>query len=538
MPSPQVTFLLRFYCGYKVDMNHHRTPDTSLFQSREWATRWAARVILLGAIVIVVSTLYPFKFTALNHSLLQELFRGLRQRSSPLDFFANIVLFAPVGFGFACALAKRRASVVTKLLTIMLICGALSLTIEILQIFLPSRKSSFSDIISNAVGGGVGFLGFQFAGVKLHQWGQTVGQVLHRLLAKVSLPQLVWAIALYILFASFSVNYWQASSLKGWRSDFLLSIGNTDAFYSKRLQKPDLPPWTGTIADVMVSDRALSKPQVAAFFAEPQSFIQNNSAILAAYPLRGQDGTQDLTGQSPDLTWRGSRPTTPTTTANGTVLSANQWLQTPEPVTLLNSRIRNSAEFTLSGLVTLPAIAERSPQFHPVIAIAGPYGNNLSLSLFQSGLHLMLTVARTPRNQRIYRETISNVLLDTQPHRFVVSYSSFVLRVYIDGAEQLYVADVTPNRYQIMFYLLLLVPLALLILLATNRLTHRLPLYLVLIGGGTLLPALMLEGFLANGGDRKIRLANLLLGVLIMGGTMVAFKGNPLRHFRWFTGAR
>jgi len=150
----------------------------------------------------------------------------------------------------------------------------------------------------------------------------------------------------------------------------------------------------------------------------------------------------------------------------------------------------------------------------------------------------LLDAARSSETKRIPQQTIPNIFTDTQPHRLLVTYSGFVIRIYVDSHQRRYVIDLTPNRYQIMLYLLMLVPLGFLIGLIANRLKHRRSLYLMVVGGGTVLPSLMIEGFLANEGDRPIRAANVLLGMLILGGTILASRGSFFKPMQPATQAK
>jgi hypothetical protein len=74
----------------------------------------------------------------------------------------------------------------------------------------------------------------------------------------------------------------------------------------------------------------------------------------------------------------------------------------------------------------------------------------------------------------MYTAHIPDIFVDTKPHRVSISYSGFVIRVYVDGAERSFMFDAAPNRYQIVFYVVMLMPLALLLSLVVNRLHHRL----------------------------------------------------------------
>lgn len=68
-------------------------------------------------------------------------------------------------------------------------------------------------------------------------------------------------------------------------------------------------------------------------------------------------------------------------------------------------------------------------------------------------------------------------------------------------------------------------PLALLLRLVANRVQQRLH-YLVLIAGGVMLPSVSLEILFVSEANRPLRATNLLLGFLMMDGTILGLKGN------------
>ncbi|MCY7392089.1 MAG: VanZ family protein [Leptolyngbyaceae cyanobacterium CAN_BIN12] len=510
-------------------MNYYELAKNSFSEKRhepsttEIATRWAPKIILLSLIVIVVATLYPFKFAITGSSLIQEIIRNFRSRSGLLDVLANIVLFAPLGFGLGSAIAKRPFKPITKLLAVLLVCGAMSLGIELLQVFLPGRKPTPLDVVANAVGSGVGYLCFEYFGFWLYRCAMLLLNISRLFFAKFSLKQLMFGLVAYTVFVCAVVFVWQGNSLRGWNLTYPLSLGTDYSFYHRSLQKTLDTSWDGTISDVIMSDRAISQPQVEQFFADSQAFITHNDSVLAAYSLRGEKGTQDSTGNAPSLSWQGEAPNT--FSANGATLSAQSWLKTNQPVLSISQRIQQSSQFTLSATIAAADISVPLHGSKQIIAIASPSGSgNLMLGQAQSGLSVLLDADKPSETRRTPQRIIPNIFTDTQPHRLLVTYSGFVIRIYVDSHQRRYVIDLTPNRYQIMLYLLILVPLGFLIGLIANRLKHRRSLYLMVVGGGTVLPSLMIEGFLANEGDRTIRAANVLLGMLILGGPILASK--------------
>lgn len=72
------------------------------------------------------------------------------------DVAVNLLLFLPFGgllYGF---LPVRRR--LPRLIAALLFSAAVSLSVEMMQLFLPERFPSFSDLLANTLGGGAGFL--------------------------------------------------------------------------------------------------------------------------------------------------------------------------------------------------------------------------------------------------------------------------------------------------------------------------------------------------------------------------------------------
>jgi glycopeptide antibiotics resistance protein len=71
----------------------------------------------------------------------------------------NLTGFFPMGFLLSAFMWHwRRPTFRKRLLLIMLVCGAISLTIELAQAWIPSRSSQMLDLILNTLGGGIGAL--------------------------------------------------------------------------------------------------------------------------------------------------------------------------------------------------------------------------------------------------------------------------------------------------------------------------------------------------------------------------------------------
>ena len=90
--------------------------------------------------------------------------RGVRLNSSFVqDVFLNIAGFIPLGFLLNAMFAGLEGTVRKHgaLMTIM-VCFALSLSIEIAQAWMPSRSSQTLDLMMNTLGAFLGVMGYRF----------------------------------------------------------------------------------------------------------------------------------------------------------------------------------------------------------------------------------------------------------------------------------------------------------------------------------------------------------------------------------------
>lgn len=67
------------------------------------------------------------------------------------DWFVNLTGFIPLGIILSCIGGTRRT-----LLPIIILCACVSISLELGQLFLPSRVTSIDDVILNTLGGAIG----------------------------------------------------------------------------------------------------------------------------------------------------------------------------------------------------------------------------------------------------------------------------------------------------------------------------------------------------------------------------------------------
>jgi VanZ family protein len=104
----------------------------------------------------------PTRFTVLHQQFLEPFWKEFQPSwSYSKDILVNIVGFIPLGF-FFCAYWSSVRPIKHPRLTIVVLGLAVSLTIEVLQSYLPTRDSGTTDLITNTLG--------TFLGVRLYAW--------------------------------------------------------------------------------------------------------------------------------------------------------------------------------------------------------------------------------------------------------------------------------------------------------------------------------------------------------------------------------
>jgi VanZ family protein len=111
--------------------------------------RW---LMLATALLILYGSLFPFQFSALEERGFAALLDSLRfQRTSRGDLVANLLLYMPFGLCLVLAWPAHWRRLTALAATVM-IGTLLSLAVELLQVYAPSRVSSLTDVIINAIG--------------------------------------------------------------------------------------------------------------------------------------------------------------------------------------------------------------------------------------------------------------------------------------------------------------------------------------------------------------------------------------------------
>lgn len=108
-------------------------------------------LLLATGALIVYGSLFPFRFGAPDPALGRSLLQLSWRYAGRGDVVANLLLYAPFGMSLALVLPSRNRKVLA--LAAILMAGVLlSLCIEVIQSFTPTRVSSLPDVMLNGAG--------------------------------------------------------------------------------------------------------------------------------------------------------------------------------------------------------------------------------------------------------------------------------------------------------------------------------------------------------------------------------------------------
>ena len=116
-------------------------------------------LLLYIVIVVVLITLIPFEFRIPDKI-------QFSWETYPEDFFANIILFLPLGFIFRLC---RRTNQGRFCINALIFGTLLSVAIEVAQLFVHGRFTSAIDVATNGLGAWLGAIIFVFLKITLKE---------------------------------------------------------------------------------------------------------------------------------------------------------------------------------------------------------------------------------------------------------------------------------------------------------------------------------------------------------------------------------
>lgn len=496
---------------------------------------WSNRILILSLLGIAYLTLFPFKFDFSATYIFHRspfLLETSVKRVMYLDFFLNVLLFVPFGFGLSAQACKRGGSRWFSLVLALLAGAAVSYTVEVLQFYIPARDSGWEDVISNTMGSVAGFFLFEICG----------GAILKKM-SKLENSFAGWlmprraALLLTIYFAAcfgISAILQTKTRLSDWDSQCTLFVGN-DASGQH--------PWRGQISLLQIWNRALSDHAVHQL-AGSQSGAGANTGLLGSYNFSGLPPYRDGTNFLPQLGWTPEQPQP--TNARALELDATSWLSTKLPVENLTKEIRKSSQFTVHIVCTPAAIQGASGR----IVSLSQATDNVNFHLRQEGPSLVFYI-RNPLSatHSMLAWYIRGVFQPGQSRDIVAIYDGSDAFLYLDGnpVPQTYrlspgaslmhtfyfIRTLDLDGCVIVYETLLFLPAGLLIGVATRKWSSQKIFVGWILALGWVLPAVLLEVLLAGVSGRRIWVGNFavslvfgLAGILLINSDR-RFKPSP-----------
>jgi len=165
-------------------------------------------------------------------------------------------------------------------------------------------------------------------------------------------------------------------------------------------------------------------------------------SLVAYYPLQDSVSLADLTGNNPDLVWRGDAAAR---SQDGMLqFDDRHWLISQWGVRYLAEKLATSSQFTLMLSVSTADLEQAGPA--RIISIsAGPFYRNLTLGQEGQALIVRVRTLQAGLNGTLPEIKIPNFFIDQEPHRVVVTYDGLVLSVYVDDVETAYRLNLIPG---------------------------------------------------------------------------------------------
>jgi glycopeptide antibiotics resistance protein len=513
---------------------HDRLTRSSVAIIERLVERWTPALVTGSLLLVLVATLYPFNFSFQHGISLELITHSFYHPSNSGDLVRNILLFIPFGFGATCLTQRLKLGFIASFLAVAIASTGLSVTVEILQVFIPSRAPTTADIATNSIGGFLGFVCFYLWKLQLFGFAWAIAKRKWLLSLKTLTASFIGYFSLMCLIAIALQN---TINLSNWESSFPLLLGN---------EQTGERPWQGYVSQVDIAARAISEAEVAQSFSEPDRLSFPEGASMASYRLSGKGSYADLRGNLPELSWQGK----PSDTENrsGVLLSDSHWLQTATPADAIAQKISETSQFTIAIALATADTRQYGPA--RILSVSSDlFQRNFTLGQEESNLVFRLRTPVTGENGSHPDFVVQNVFSDTNFHRLIIIYNGATLCFYVDRVQPFSSLDLTPEIalsryllcfldgwsvslnslskevYKLFYYGIIFIPLGGLLGFILTISRGKIMFVIVTMVGGILFPAAILEGILMSGSGRAASWENLLYSLIIFTATVAVVKG-------------
>ena len=474
---------------------------------------WGPFLFYTACILIALLTLFPYQILpseTVEHRQEPFFLWFFEKYPDWRDVFLNVLLFVPFGFGLGWRLDKWKFRWPVALVLTCAASGAFSFCIELTQNFMPTRASSWFDVLANSAGGPLGWILFRRFGYRI---GQLLSCFLDNFLRILSAQAMAAAFIVYAalgIVASIPLSL--EANLSNWNLSYPLVIGNVpNGEY----------PWHGQIFELTIADRAVDAAEVPDVFQNGLASMAGGN-IVASYGRTSPRNTQDGTDHFPELHWTPQGTTDAGLKAG--LLPGLGWMQTESAAVTVQKRIRDANQFSVYVVCSAIRTASYGPAWMVTLA---PDADQRNLALGQQLSHLVFRLRTSTTG--IYGQPpeyrISKFFLTAGTRRILFTYDGAALRSYWDGRRG-YAMELGPGAalfrhlrqlrqfetpgYKALYYGLIFVPLGCALALAT-RISKRIS--ALAVGCGLFVPSALLEPILEGLSRRPLYPGNVLLGI-------------------------
>jgi glycopeptide antibiotics resistance protein len=486
--------------------------DSSHHQS---SAAWANRILILSLLGICYLTLFPFVLRISPARLLHKsafLLGNSAKKPHSIDFFLNILLFVPFGFGLSAQARKRGISKWFTFMIALFVGAATCYTVELLQYFIPSRDSGWDDVFSNTLGSVVGFILFEVCGAPIlevaSRWEESFAEWIS--LRRTAL----FLVSFFLVCFGLSAFLQRETRLSNWAPQNALFVGNDASGQD---------PWKGQVYLLQLWDRALPEQAISAL-AAGQASGHAGEGLLGSYNFSNSPPYLDASNSLPALTWY---PENPQAMDGGKLdLNGKSWLTSKLAVEKFNRAVSKSSQFTIHVVCTPAEIKNASGH---IVSVSQP-DDNVNVHLRQEGRSLVLWF-RNPLSatHAILAWYIPAAFETNKTMDIIASYDGSDAFMYLNGNRVPRAYRLTPGAsivhvfgsvqtvaltgYSVVFETLVFMPAGILIGLAARKKTASPHPYRWLLALGVILPSVLLEILLAATGGGKIWYRDILLSI-------------------------
>jgi len=315
-----------------------RIMRTRELSHQQASAEWSNRIFILSVIGIVYLTIFPFRFdfSAPHEYQTSPFLLGTSTKPSHyigMDFFLNVLLFVPFGFGICAQVRKRGGGIWTSFLLALVLGVFTTYLVELLQLYIPARDSGWLDVFSNTLGSVTGFSVFEFCSDAVLPWLSIGEDALSSWISPRRTAMVL--LAYFAICFGISALLQKESRLSNWDPESFLVVGN-DASGNN--------PWTGKIFGLQIWNRALPDETVR-HIARQQPADDARAGMLASYDFTGEPPYLDKTNFLPAIQWTPQQPHF--TAGHMPELNGTFWLSTEVPLENLMERITKTSQFTV-----------------------------------------------------------------------------------------------------------------------------------------------------------------------------------------------